>query len=63
MAISELEKVFKSVRASCNFQVKRLRFRAIQDLAKTTQYVMELDLLFSGPLVSDECTKEENSIS
>lgn len=64
MAIAELAKVLESIRASCNFQVKRLRLRAIKDLAKTTRYVMELDLWFSGPLVSDECTKEEkNSIS
>lgn len=64
MAISELAKVLKSIRASCNFQMKRLRLRAIKDLAKTTQYMMELDLWFSGPLVSDERTKEEeNSIS
>lgn len=44
--------------------MKRLRLRAIKDLAKTTRYMMELDLWFSGPLVSDERTKEEeNSIS
>lgn len=44
--------------------MKRFRLRAIKDLAKTTRYVMELDLWFSGPLVSDEGTKKDkNSIS
>lgn len=46
MAISELAKVLESIRASCSFQVKRFRLRAIKDLAKTTRYVMELDFWF-----------------
>ena len=53
----------KAIRASCNFQMKRLRHRAVKGLAKTTWCVMELDLWFSGPLVSDEgLKKERNSI-
>lgn len=59
MAISELAKVLESIRASCSFQVKRFRLRAIKDLAKTTRYVMELDLWFS-----DKGTKKDkNSMS
>lgn len=64
VAISELAKVLEPIRASCSFQVKRFRLRAIKDLAKTTRYVMELNLWFSGPLVSDKGTKKDkNSIS